>query len=191
MDSLAPHRQIGLYAGSFNPIHIGHLALANWLCEYTGLDEIWFVVSPQNPWKMDADLMPDALRLEMVRKAVAAYPRFRACDAEFRLPRPSYTIDTLRALTDVCPTCDFHLIVGADNWLRFDHWKGADEILERYHLLVYPRKGYPLDGTPAHPHVQRVASPELEISSSFIRKALAEGRDIRYFLPEAIWSYYF
>ena len=94
MDPLAPHRQIGLYAGSFNPIHIGHLALANWLVEFTGLDELWFVVTPQNPWKVNADLMPDARRLEMVEAAIRPYPRFRSCDIEFRLPKPSYTIDS-------------------------------------------------------------------------------------------------
>ena len=191
MDLLAPHRQIGLYAGSFNPIHIGHLALANWLVEFTGLDELWFVVTPQNPWKVNADLMPDARRLEMVEAAIRPYPRFRSCDIEFRLPKPSYTIDTLRALSASYPGCRFHLIVGADNWLRFDHWKASEEILSQYSLLVYPRKGYPLDRIPPHPHVQIVDAPELEVSSTFIRESIASGRDVRFFLPEAVWPYFY
>ena len=132
----------GVFSGSFNPIHIGHLALANYLCEYGEVDEVWFLVTPQNPFKQKAELLGDDLRLEMVRRAVAGYPRFVASDFEFRLPRPSYTVNTLHHLAEAYPDREFYLIIGADNWASFAQWKSPEEILAHHHLLIYPRRPY-------------------------------------------------
>ena len=155
-----PQIKTGLFGGSFNPIHTGHLALANYLCEYGGL--------------------------KMVEAAVAGYPRFRASDFEFQLPRPSYTIHTLDKLAECYPDREFHLIIGADNWQAFDRWRSPEEIIRRHHILVYPRQGYPLEDTASlPPHVRVVQTPLIEISSTFIRKGIREGKDLRYFLhPE-------
>lgn len=178
----------GIYSGSFNPIHIGHLALANWLCEFTGLDEIWFVVSPHNPFKHRDDLLEDSFRLELVRKSICKYPKFKACDLEFRLPRPSYTINTLKTLQETYPERDFYLIIGSDNWLKFDQWKNSEEIAAQYHIVIYPRPSYPITKQPNSPNIIIANAPTLEISSSFIRKSFREGKDLRFFLSEAIWQ---
>lgn len=179
----------GLFGGSFNPIHIGHLALANYLCEYGGLDEVWFLVSPHNPLKQQADLWDDHLRLELVRLATAGYPKFRASDFEFHLPRPSYTIHTLDALQQAYPDREFILVIGADNWTLFPRWYQAEEIIKKHRILVYPRPGVTVDASALPPSVQLVATPLLEISSTFIRQALAEGHDVRYFLHPAVYEY--
>lgn len=176
----------GIFGGSFNPVHIGHLALANYLCEYSGLDELWFLVSPHNPLKKQTDLWDDDLRLELVKLAIADYPKFRASDFEFRLPRPSYTIHTLDALQKAYPDRDFTLIIGADNWALFPRWYKAEEILKNYQVMIYPRPGFPIDPSTLPSSVQLVDTPLLEISSTFIREALAEGRDVRYFLHPAV-----
>lgn len=178
----------GIFGGSFNPIHIGHLALANYLCEYGGLDELWFMVSPHNPLKEQADLWDDHWRLELVRLAVADYPRFRASDVEFHLPRPSYMIHTLDYLQQAYPDREFVLVVGADNWVLFPRWYRSDEILSRFRLMVYPRPGYPVDAATLPATVELVQTPLLEISSTFIRQALREGRDVRYFLHPAVYD---
>ncbi|MBO5381790.1 MAG: nicotinate-nucleotide adenylyltransferase [Bacteroides sp.] len=180
--------QIGIFSGSFNPIHIGHLALANYLCEYEALDEVWFVVSPCNPFKQGNRLMPDELRLQLVQTAIAGYPKFRASDVEFSLPRPSYTINTLNELKRQYPEHTFHLIMGSDNWLGFPRWYKSEEILSRHGLLVYPRPGYPIDATSLPEGVRMVESPVMEISSTFIRQSLSEGKDIRFFLPGGIYE---
>lgn len=179
----------GIFGGSFNPIHIGHLALANYLCEYGGLDEIWFLVSPHNPLKDQADLWDDGLRLELVRLAIADYPKFHASDFEFHLPRPSYTINTLDALQAAYPKREFTLIIGADNWKIFPHWYKAERILADYPVMIYPRPGYEVSRSSLPASVHVVETPLLEISSTFIRKALSEGRDIRYFLHPAVYEY--
>lgn len=176
-----------IFGGSFNPIHIGHLALANYLCEYGWVDEVWFMVSPQNPFKQQQELMDDQTRLQLVEAAVAEYPHFHASDFEFGLPRPSYTVNTLARLAEAYPERDFYLIIGADNWTAFDRWKSPEEILQKYHLLVYPRPGYAINPDSLPENVQAVDSPLLEISSTFIRNSLATGKDIRYFLHPEVY----
>lgn len=179
---------IGIFSGSFNPIHVGHLALANYLCEYEGLDEVWFVVSPHNPLKEENGLMDDHLRLKLVQLAIDGYPRFRASDYEFHLPRPSYTVRTLDALKRTYPHHTFHLIIGSDNWVLFPRWYEADRILAENHLLVYPRPGYPVDRASLPSNVRLADSPLLDISSTFIRQAMGEGKNVRYFLHPAVYD---
>lgn len=179
---------IGVFSGSFNPIHIGHLALANYLCEYEGLDEVWFLVSPHNPLKEESGLMDDKLRLKLVRLAVAGYSKFRASDFEFHLPRPSYTVHTLDELKRAYPRHTFHLIIGSDNWALFSRWYQSERILAENLLLVYPRPGYPVEAASLPRNVRLVDSPVFEISSTFIRRAMEEGRDVRYFLHPAVYE---
>lgn len=179
---------IGIFSGSFNPIHIGHLALANYLCEYEGLDEVWFMVTPHNPLKEEAGLMDDAFRLKLVQLSIAGYPRFKASDFEFHLPRPSYTVHTLDALKKTWPQYLFHLIIGSDNWMIFPRWREAERILSENPVIIYPRLGYPVDSFSLPSRVRLVGSPQLEVSSTFIRRALAEGKDVRYFLHPAVYA---
>lgn len=183
-------KKIGIYSGSFNPIHIGHLALANWICEYADIDEVWFLVSPQNPFKRFQNLMEDRLRFQMVQAAINGFPKFKASDFEFQLPKPSYTINTLQALEKSYPGNEFHLIIGADNWIKFPMWKDAEKIIAKHPILIYPRKGFPVT-IPKNVNAHLVEAPEIEISSTFIREALQEGKDIRFFLPENVREFFF
>lgn len=180
--------EIGIFSGSFNPIHIGHLALANYLCEYEGLDELWFLVSPHNPLKGKGELMDDAFRLELVKKATEGYPKFKASDFEFHLPRPSYTVNTLQKLREAYPQHRFHLIIGSDNWLLFHRWREWERILRENRLMVYPRPGYPVDEASLPDQVHLVHSPVFEISSTFIREALQAGKDVRYYLHPRVYE---
>ena len=181
-------RKIGIYSGSFNPVHIGHLALANYLCEFEGVDEVWFLVTPHNPLKEQGELMDDELRLRLVQLAVEGYPRFRASDFEFHLPRPSYSIHTLEALRRSYPETEFTLIIGSDNWLCFDRWFEAKRIVSEFGLLIYPRPGYEVDEDMLPPHVRIVHAPCIEVSSTFVRQALRQGKDVRFFLPSKVYD---
>lgn len=181
-------RKIGIYSGSFNPVHIGHLALANYLCEFEGVDEVWFLVTPHNPLKEQGELMDDGLRLRLVQLAVEGYPRFRASDFEFHLPRPSYSIHTLEALRRSYPDTEFTLIIGSDNWLCFDRWFEAKRIVSEFGLLIYPRPGFEVDEAMLPPHVRMVHAPCIEVSSTFVRQALRQGKDVRFFLPAKVYD---
>lgn len=177
----------GIFGGSFNPIHIGHLALANYLCENDYIDELWFLVSPQNPFKQNEKLLDDKTRLRMVNAAVSGYGRFYVSDFEFSLPKPSYTINTLNKLSETYIDRDFYLIIGADNWAAFDRWKSPKEIISKHHVLVYPRLGYDIPEMLPQ-NVRAVDSPLIEVSSTFIRESISQGKDVRYFLHPAVYE---
>lgn len=179
----------GLFFGSFNPIHSGHMMLAAYMLHFTDLNEVWFVVSPHNPLKEKTALLADYHRLELVYRAVDDYPGFRVSDIEFRMPKPSFTIDTLVRLSEKNPGHSFSLICGADSLQSFRKWKNYDQILANYRLLVYPRQHAGTTEFDGHPSVQMVQAPRIEISSSFIRHGIATGRDMRFFLPEKVYRY--
>ena len=179
--------KIGLYFGSFNPIHIGHLIIANTLYDRTDLDEVWFVVSPQNPFKKQQSLVHEFDRLRMVELAIEGHFHFRASDVEFRMPKPSYTIDTLTYLSDQYPHHKFCLFLGSDNLKHFKKWKNHEAILEHYEVLVYPRPGDPVIFE--HPKVRTIEAPLLDISATFIRKSIQEGHSVKYLLPEKVEEY--
>ena len=140
MDTLP--RKVGIFGGSFNPIHIGHLALANYLCEFGGLDAVWFLVTPQNPLKQHDDLLDDHCRLELARLATQGYDKFYVSDFEFHQPRPSYTVHTLQALKRAYPENEFHLIIGSDNWKVFNLWFNPQRLIAENKLIIYPRPGF-------------------------------------------------
>ena len=181
--------RIGLYSGSFNPIHHGHVMLANYLVEFSDLDEVWFVVSPQNPLKKKTDLMDDADRLKMVELALEGDSRLKASDIEFSMPQPSYTINTLRALSAQYPKDQFVFICGMDSLQGFPRWREYQAILDGYELLVFPRKGYDGGELLHHHHVKVLETPVIEVSSTFIRNSMKEGKDVRHFMPEKAYCY--
>lgn len=183
-------REIGIFSGSFNPIHNGHLMLASYLSEFTYLEEVWFVVTPHNPLKDTAILIDDGARLEMVKIAVEAYDRLLVSDVEFNMPRPSYTVNTLKVLSENYPDINFTLIIGADNWAVFDRWKNADEIINNYKILIYPRPGVEIVIPDLYRKtVQAVDAPLIEVSSTFIRKSISEGKNIQAFLPVKVYEF--
>jgi nicotinate-nucleotide adenylyltransferase len=179
----------GLYFGSFNPVHIGHLAIANFMVEFSELEQLWFVVSPQNPFKEKKSLLQDYHRLEMVRLAVEDDDRFRASDIEFKLPTPSYTIDTLTYLQEKNQGREFQLVMGGDGLRTFHKWKHADLIAAQYRRLIYPRPGTDAEAISRLPNATLVDAPMMEISSSFIRKAIKEGKDVRHLVPAKAYTY--
>jgi nicotinate-nucleotide adenylyltransferase len=179
--------KIGLFFGSFNPIHIGHQIIANVMVDQTDLDEVWFVVSPQNPFKSPRSLIHEQDRLKMVELAIDDHYRFKASDVEFHMPRPSYTIDTLTYLSEKYPTHAFKLIIGGDNLNHFHKWKNSDQILEQYGLYVYPRPGK--NKILEHPNVRYVDAPMIDVSATFIRKSLKEGFSVKYLLHPKVEEY--
>jgi len=185
----AGKKKTGLLFGSFNPIHIGHLIIAEYMLEFTDLQEIWFVVSPHNPLKGKKTLLADHHRLAMVNIAVEDNYKFRASSIEFNLPRPSYTIDTLTYLYGKYPDKDFVLVMGSDSLSSLKKWKNYKQLFEYYRMYVYPR---PLsDGGEYrnHRHVKLVDAPLMEISSSFIRKAVKAKKNVQYMLPPKVYGY--
>lgn len=184
-------KNIGLYFGSFNPIHIGHLILANYLAEHSNLDEIWLVVTPQNPFKDKKSLLDNASRLEMVALSLKEYDKLKPCDIEFHLPQPNYTIDTLIHLEEKYPQHSFSLIMGEDNLKSFHKWKNYEVILSRYLIYVYPRlsEGKVPDALQGHEHIVYIKTPIIELSATAIREDIAQGKDVRPMLPAQVWSY--
>lgn len=179
----------GILSGSFNPIHIGHLALANYLLEFEGLDEIWFIVTPHNPLKEKESLLDDRMRTKMVEMAIQDCPHFKVNTIESELPRPSYTIRTLEALEERYPEREFHLLIGADNWLIFHKWAQYEKIKKNYNILIYPRRGHVVYIDPEYPNIRTTNAPLIEVSSTFIRDSLARGKNMRYFLPSKVYEF--
>ena len=187
--------KIGLYFGSFNPIHIGHLAIAGYMTEFTGLNQVWFVVSPQNPLKKKKTLLADHHRLYMTQLAIGDNDRLKASDIEFKLTVPSYTIDTLAYLTEKYPKNEFCLVMGEDNLYTLHKWKNAEELIKKYPVYVYPR---PDSDKPASPLLDQIVSladinyvkaPLMGISGTFIRNGIKSGKDMSYFLQPSVWKY--
>jgi len=181
--------KIGLFFGSFNPIHIGHLAIANYMAEYTDLDQIWFVVSPHNPFKNKSSLLADYHRLALVNKAIERYPHFKASNIEFGMPQPSFTIDTLTYLQEKNPVHEFSLILGSDNLKNFTKWKNYNLILANHDLFVYPRPDFKSEDINLEGNIHIVDAPLMEISSSFIRNAIKKKIELPYFVPESAYRY--
>ncbi|MDR1119673.1 MAG: nicotinate-nucleotide adenylyltransferase [Dysgonamonadaceae bacterium] len=177
---------IGIFSGSFNPVHIGHLAVANYICEYESLDEVWFLVTPQTPYGDKVVEYSLERRLLWLQTAIRDYPKFKVSDFERQLSPPYYTYRTLRALQEQHPDCRFSLLIGADNWAIFDRWKESEALLNEFQVIVYPRKGAEdaLNKKPAN--VRFCPAPLIEISSTFIRESMKSGKDLRFFLPEGI-----
>lgn len=184
-------KKVGLYFGTFNPIHIGHIIIANYIVEFSEIDEVWMVVTPHNPFKKKNSLLDNHHRLELVFKACEGYPKLKPSDVEFKLPQPNYTSTTLAKLEEDHPNKEFFLIIGEDNLKSFHKWKNYEVILERHSLLVYPRisSGKVEDSFKNHPKIIRIEAPIMELSSSFIREAIKEGKDISAMLPKAVWEY--
>jgi nicotinate-nucleotide adenylyltransferase len=179
----------GLYFGSFNPIHIGHMAIANYFVEFTDLKELWFVVSPHNPLKEKKSLLNDRARLELVQLAINDDSRFTACDIELNLPQPSYTINTLANLSEKFPKKEFVLIMGSDGLPTFCKWKNANFINKNYAFYVYPREHeIEKEELIKFENIKMVDAPKIDVSSTFIRKSIKNNKNIRHFLPEGVFK---
>jgi len=179
----------GLFFGSFNPIHIGHMILAEYMVEHAGLRDVWFVVSPQNPLKEKKGLLADHHRLAMVNVATEDDARFRSSNIEFKMPQPSYTIDTLAYLSEKYPDHHFVLIGGTDILASFHKWKNYQVLLDRYELYIYNRPHYDPGDYRHHPNIRFFDAPLLEISASFIRDSIKKGREVKYMLPQKVYEY--
>ncbi len=183
--------KVGLFFGSFNPIHIGHLVIANHMVEYSDLDQVWFVVTPHNPFKNKSTLLDNYQRLEMVYRATKDYSKIKPSDIEFNLPQPNYTINTLVYLQEKYPKNEFALIMGEDNLKSFHKWKNFELILENHHIYVYPRVSENKVETQfnGHKKIHLINAPIMELSSTFIRNAIKEGKNVQPMLPQHVWEY--
>lgn len=181
--------RIGLFFGSFNPVHVGHMIIANYMATQTPLREVWLVVSPHNPLKPKKTLAPDYDRLHLVRLAIGDNPHLRPSDVEFSLPQPSYTVDTLAHLADKYPDKRFVLIMGGDNLATLHKWKNHEVLLRDYELYVYQRPTHDPGELKHHPAVRFFEAPMMHISSSYIRKCLREGFSVQYLVPDAVFAY--
>lgn len=181
--------KIGLFFGSFNPIHVGHLIIANHMATRTDLDKVWLVVSPHNPLKPKKSLARDHDRLHLVRLGIGDNPRIEASNVEFGLPKPSYTIDTLAFLKEKYPDREFALIMGGDNLATLDQWKNYEQLLAGYDIYVYRRPGIELGPFASHPRVRICDAPLLDISATYIRDCLRQGQSVRYLVPDAVCEY--
>ena len=184
-------KKVGLFFGSFNPIHIGHLIIANHIAEFSNLDEVWFVVTPHNPFKKKNTLLADNHRYQMVERAIYDYPKLKASKIEFGLPQPNYTINTLIHLNEKYPKNKFNLIMGQDNLQSFHKWKNYDVILENHDVYIYPRifKNKKETALEHHKKVHFVDAPIVEISSTFIRNCIKTNKNIKPLLSNEIWEY--
>lgn len=176
----------GIYGGSFNPIHNGHIALAKAFLRQAKLDEVWFVVSPQNPFKVNDHLLDDRWRLRLTKAALQGETRLMASDYEFHLPKPSYMWHTLQSMSREYPDREFTLLIGGDNWTTFHRWYHADDILSHYSLAVYPRKDNPIDTATLPPNVQLINAELLDISSTEVRHRITKGQDISHLVPPRV-----
>jgi nicotinate-nucleotide adenylyltransferase len=187
--------KIGLYFGSFNPIHIGHVAIAGYMTEFAGLDKVWFVVSPHNPLKKKESLLADHHRLYLVQLAIGENDRLKASDIEFRLPVPSYTIDTLTYLREKYPKNEFCLVMGEDNLYTLHKWKNINELIKKYPVYVYPRpdsvkpSSTLLEKILSTAQIHSVSAPLMDISGTFVRDGIRARKDMSYFLPPSVWKY--
>ena len=185
-----PKKRIGVYSGSFNPIHTGHLKLAEYLIDNLIVDEVWFIVSPCNPLKKQEDLLDEYIRLDMLMLAIRQHKSFKASDIEFTMPVPSYSIDTLHRLTILYPDFQFTLLIGSDNALVFDQWKEYTQLLNEYPVLVYPRREYDFELVSAgYPQMQLINSPYFDISSSEIRQFIAQKKDVSQWLHPSVYKF--
>ena len=180
--------KIGLFFGSFNPMHIGHKIIASYMEEFTNLEKVCFVVSPQNPLKKKQNLLDQYHRLMIIRMELEDNPKLEVSDIEFGMPQPSYSIDTLVRLKEEYPENEYALIMGADNLQNFHKWKNYEQILADYSVYVYPRSGIEISGKHENIHIVK-GVPQMEISASFIRKSIKEGKNISYLMPEKAWKY--
>lgn len=178
--------KVGLYFGSFNPIHNGHLIIANYIIQNTSLEQVWFVVSPQNPLKKSSTLLNEYHRLYLVQISIEDEPALKASDIEFRLPKPSYTIDTLTYLAEKYPTHEFAVIMGSDSFQNLPEWKNFEQLLKLYTIYVYERPGFKPENKYQNAHVHFLKAPLLEISSTYIRKIIQEGKSTRFLVPEKV-----
>jgi nicotinate-nucleotide adenylyltransferase len=181
--------KIGLFFGSFNPIHVGHLIIANFMATQTDLDKVWLVVSPQNPLKPKKTLARDHDRLHLVRLGIGDNPKIVASNVEFDLPKPSYTVDTLAFLKEKYPDREFALIMGGDNLATLHLWKNYEQILANYDIYIYKRPAFDLGELGTHPRVRTFEAPMLDISATYIRECLKARKSVRYLVPDAVWEY--
>ena len=196
MSAKPSSKRVGLYFGSFNPVHLGHLVIANHMLQHADLDEVWLVVTPTSPHKQGIDLIPEKHRLQMVKLALADHPQLRASSVEFDLPRPNYTARTMEHLRVAHPSTAFSIIMGQDNLASFSTWQNHTALLDQHRLLIYPRISdhavaipNEVDRWMTHPHVEVQKAPLIAISSTYIRDAIMSGHDVQFLLPDAVVAY--